>query len=312
MNLRTLTDAQLHSKIQETAQKHRAITLELLNEINEVERRHLYSKFKCSSIHDYCVRELKMTSGNAWHHMNAARLLREIPAIQEKVLTGAIAVTTISSAEAFFKKEARAENKFESQQKQVLLQQLQNKSTRDADKILLSNSSTPEIHFKEKLTPKSQSHSELKIYLNEQAIQNLERLCEIWSHAIPQGSLGAIIERAVNEAVEKHDPMKDIERAEIKELKKKTPALGITKSTADIRRAVWKRDQARCTFTDPRTGERCDAKHFIEEDHIFPKAMGGAYSEANIRLRCRTHNQRHAIDTFGDAKMRDHISCMQH
>jgi hypothetical protein len=296
MNLRKLTDDELHRVNVQTAEKQRAITLELLSQLNEIERRHLYSKFSCASLHDYCVRELKMSSGNACHHINAARLLREIPAIEEKVLSGAIAITTITQAEAFFKREAKVGNKFESSRKEEILSRLEEKSTREADKILFAESVQPEIHLREKISQKSASLTEVKLYFDEETMQMLLRLKEVWSHAIPNASLADVIRRSAKEAVKKNDSLKKAETGV------KTPALGFSK--AGIRRAIWKRDQSQCTFVDSRSGERCKAKHFVEEDHIKPKAMGCDFSLENIRLRCRTHNQRHAIDSYGFEKMR--------
>jgi hypothetical protein len=70
---------------------------------------------------------------------------------------------------------------------------------------------------------------------------------------------------------------------------------------------VGARDEGKCTFTDE-AGKRCGSTYFIEEDHIIPKAMGGDYSVENIRLRCRAHNQRHAINTYGMKKMNEHLN----
>jgi 5-methylcytosine-specific restriction endonuclease McrA len=193
----------------------------------------------------------------------------------------------------------------------------------------------------------------MKLHFDQENLGALNRLKEIWSHAMPHASYADLIKRAANQAVEKNDPLKKIARAEARAEKaaqagkasdvasesRRTRAFGeaarVDKSEtpaprlrgrqkseprvdsrtqepapdtkAKIRRAVWKRDQSRCTFVEPRTQERCGAKHFIEEDHIIPKAMGGAYSVEDIRLRCRVHNQRHAVDSYGLAKMREHI-----
>ena len=57
-NLKALSDDQLHSQIINTSERERAVTLELLKELNEVERRHLYSKYSCSSLQ----RHLRCTS----------------------------------------------------------------------------------------------------------------------------------------------------------------------------------------------------------------------------------------------------------
>ena len=43
----------------------------------------------------------------------------------------------------------------------------------------------------------------------------------------------------------------------------------------------------------------------LEFDHIVPAAHGGAATVANLRLRCRTHNQYEAERTFGANVMRE-------
>jgi 5-methylcytosine-specific restriction endonuclease McrA len=72
---------------------------------------------------------------------------------------------------------------------------------------------------------------------------------------------------------------------------------------ARVRRAVWKRDGGRCTFVAD-SGRRCAARRDLEFDHIDPYARDGDASIANIRLRCRAHNQYEAERTYGTEFMR--------
>ncbi len=65
-----------------------------------------------------------------------------------------------------------------------------------------------------------------------------------------------------------------------------------------IRRAVWERDGARCTFLDVR-GVRCRASAGLEFHHEQPHARGGPATVSNIALRCRAHNQLAAEHDFG-------------
>lgn len=67
---------------------------------------------------------------------------------------------------------------------------------------------------------------------------------------------------------------------------------------AAVRRAVWERDQGRCTFTSPE-GVRCTETGFLEFDHRGPFACGGAATVGNLRLACRRHNQHLARLRFG-------------
>jgi hypothetical protein len=43
---------------------------------------------------------------------------------------------------------------------------------------------------------------------------------------------------------------------------------------AEMKRRVWQRDQGRCTFVSE-SGRRCDARRFLQFDHIEPVARGG-------------------------------------
>ena len=69
-----------------------------------------------------------------------------------------------------------------------------------------------------------------------------------------------------------------------------------------VRRAVYERDQAACTFVGT-DGVQCGSRQFIEFHHCQAFALGGAHSVENITLRCRTHNLEDAVRDFGLARM---------
>jgi hypothetical protein len=65
-----------------------------------------------------------------------------------------------------------------------------------------------------------------------------------------------------------------------------------------VKRAVFERDGQQCTYVAA-DGRRCEASAFLELDHIDPKALGGSNDAANLRVRCRAHNQLWAEQSFG-------------
>jgi hypothetical protein len=67
---------------------------------------------------------------------------------------------------------------------------------------------------------------------------------------------------------------------------------------ASIRRAVFERDEGRCTYADG-TGRRCAETHGLELHHVTAFAHGGEHTEANLTLRCRSHNALAAEEDFG-------------
>lgn len=72
---------------------------------------------------------------------------------------------------------------------------------------------------------------------------------------------------------------------------------------AGVKRAVWRRDGARCAFVS-KTGRRCDERAFVEFHHVDPEAVGGEPSVSNIELRCRAHNDYEAMLFYGRDVMR--------
>jgi len=75
---------------------------------------------------------------------------------------------------------------------------------------------------------------------------------------------------------------------------------------AAVRRAVYERDSARCTFVDGR-GERCRETHYLELHHRQPFGKQGVHTAVNLTLRCRTHNALAAELDFG----REHMAQRQ-
>ncbi|HET7545769.1 MAG TPA: HNH endonuclease signature motif containing protein [Polyangiaceae bacterium] len=65
-----------------------------------------------------------------------------------------------------------------------------------------------------------------------------------------------------------------------------------------VRREAHERDRGRCAFVAA-DGRRCNARAFLEFDHIQPLARRGKADVANIRLLCRAHNHLHARHCFG-------------
>jgi hypothetical protein len=67
---------------------------------------------------------------------------------------------------------------------------------------------------------------------------------------------------------------------------------------AAVRRAVFERDEGRCTYSDP-LGRRCAETHRVELHHLRAFAWGGEHTEDNLTLRCRAHNSLAAEQDFG-------------
>ena len=65
-----------------------------------------------------------------------------------------------------------------------------------------------------------------------------------------------------------------------------------------MKQAVQRRDGGRCSFVGA-NGARCDARRFLEYDHVQPLALGGLTEVRNLRLLCSAHNAHEARRLLG-------------
>lgn len=133
----------------------------------------------------------------------------------------------------------------------------------------------------------------------------IERAKLVLRHKYPEGRLEDVLREALEILIERKDPQArlapkgDELEAEIAPQPRFLAAWrGGRYIPARIKRAVWQRDDGRCTwrFED---GQVCGSRDALEFDHFRPFAKGGRSDDArNVRLLCRMHN-RLAAETAG-------------
>ncbi len=76
---------------------------------------------------------------------------------------------------------------------------------------------------------------------------------------------------------------------------------------AQIKQAVYLRDQGRCTYISPETGRTCRSRFGLEFEHKIPVAKNGKSDTANLTLHCHSHNMRTALNEFGEEKIQSYL-----
>lgn len=307
MNLTSLCDQTLLENTKLLAAKERSATLEVLKHLREVERRSLYAVLAYSSLFEYAVKELKYSSSAAYRRIASMRLLKELPEIEEKVECGDLPLSTLSQAQSFFRIE-----KSTVVEKIEILSSLENKTSREVERELVTRSSEPVALRPEKLRVVSPVHSELKVLLEETLLKEIEELKGYLAHKLPHASIKDVLAYAVKCGLKECRPKasknliktKSAEFINNKSQNRNLPLRPPSRHVPiQIKRQVWQRDGGQCDYRNPVTGARCSSRHGLELDHIYPYALGGEHTAQNLRLRCRAHNQLAAINTFGAQKM---------
>lgn len=275
MDLRHITDSQLLKDTQNLIQWENELKTKFLHHIKEIDRRKLYSDLKCTSLHDYCVRVLKLTEAAAQRRIHAARLLVDLPEIEKKIESGALSLSNIANVVSFCNKQKINSN----EQKLKLLERIENLSARECEKTLFQISGT-ELFARE--TQKRISDSKLKIsmILSDQTMEKLKKLKGLLGKSLTQEEL---INHMADLAIA------HVEKKKFKVNSKPSPPTSEVTGryvSNKIKKAIYERD---------RQCENCGSIHHLNFDHRQPFALGGKSTEENLRLLCFQCNQRGRI-----------------
>jgi len=118
--------------------------------------------------------------------------------------------------------------------------------------------------------------------------EKLERLRGLLRSDVPDGDLGAVVEKAVDLMLERLEARKYGRTRSPR--KKRAPCDPSSRDIpAEVKRTVYDRDGGQCTFVDE-TGRRCPEGHRLEYHHRQPFGRGGGKETGNICLLCHRHN----------------------
>lgn len=271
MNLSHLSDQKLLSQTQVLATQERELLIQVCYHLREIERRRLFAALKYQSLMDYAIYELKYSETQAVRRISAMRLLSELPEIETDMASGQINLTNATLAQTLFSKEKKSGRTWTREQKLQIVNGLKNRSTREAKKLV--GAINPEM----KLKPLTYDMIEDDL-LREKLLQ----LKGQFAHTNPNLSLHELLHKLCDLV-----------------LGKSTPAKPRLDSQAEIIREVRRRAGHRC--------ENCNSRYALEIDHIQPKSLGGQDMIENLRLLCRTCNQRASIEKLGHRRMAKYL-----
>jgi 5-methylcytosine-specific restriction endonuclease McrA len=175
---------------------------------------------------------------------------------------------------------------------------------------------------------------ELKMILSKEAHDKMKELQQLFSHTLKTGAASELFEILIEREIVRQRKMKPVSSEEnsapssenisseissFDQLPENISSKGspIRTSTAaavrteivrsrkhisnSLRREIWKRADGCCEAKE-KSG-RCKSRYRLELDHIIPHARGGGDTFENLRLYCRAHNLRHAMESYGSEVM---------
>jgi 5-methylcytosine-specific restriction endonuclease McrA len=354
-----LSDGALSRELAALVSRDRATTAELLAHVAEFDLRRLYAPAGYSSMHAYCVGELRLSEDAAMKRLQAARLARGFPVIFGMVADGRLHLSAVCLLSHWLTHDNAKD----------LLAAATHRTKAEIEKLIAERFPRPDVparvlpiavppavlepapgqvdHAKPERTcdgavamplalsvgvqesEPAPGQVESRVPVNPQPLlppaprprvaplaparysvqftagqgthDLLRRAEDLLGHRLNSEEMDQIFALGLQELIAQLEKQKfaatDHPRAQ------RGPARG-RHIPAEVKRRVQARDQGRCTYVSEH-GRRCDARRFLEYDHIEPVARGGRSTVENPRLRCRAHNQYEAECAFGSGFMHE-------
>jgi hypothetical protein len=148
----------------------------------------------------------------------------------------------------------------------------------------------------------------LNVTVSAEFMAELEQVRAALSHQCPDGNFEHVVREAFKLVLERDRKRKaqtdrpPRQQESAPRPRPDAPAGNDRHVPAAVKRAVWQRDQGRCTWPMG-DGELCGSTRRIEFDHNLEVALGGKPVTENIRLLCKSHNLMKAELHLGKALM---------
>ncbi|WP_413584872.1 HNH endonuclease [Bdellovibrio sp. HCB274] len=330
--MKHLSNNQLLAKVKDLVQQERRIQVEFLRHLREVEERRLFLDIGYGSLFDYVTKELGYSESAGYRRIQAMRLLKSVPEVQEKISNGEMTLTTAAQVQSFIRMETKREGGVSVECKRDLVAAVQSKSSREVEKILISHSPAAALPA-ERVRALTETHMEVRLNIDEQLRRKLDHLKGLLSHSQYDMNYAELIELLADRELKRSDPelrrinsermvshskpqpcdrtatpapkvICNIETESKKEKVETQTEINRVASEnskprqryipASIRNQVWKRDGGCCAYVSPE-GKKCDSRYQIQFDHIQLYSKGGGHSLENLRLLCANHNRNRAF-----------------
>lgn len=313
-DLRQMADDELAELVSGLAMSERERKAALVESIAELDARRLYLAAGCASLFVYCTQVLHLSEPAAYLRIEVARLCRRFPGILPRLADGRLSLATatiIGSVLTEDNQHAMLDKFAYMSRREVELtiasmrsplsvpgavRKIEADSTATGEREADSGRASVALAVKRPpLLPISADSYLVQFTLSHDGHARLLRAQNLLRHAIPNGEIAAIFERALATMVrELEDKKFGAPKRERRDAGPTRPSRYVPKK---VRNAVWMRDGGQCAFVG--TQGRCTEKAFLEYHHVIPFAAGGETTVENIQLRCASHNAYEATVWFG-------------
>lgn len=308
-----------NQKFAVAVKSERKITGEILKQILEFEDNKYHIELGFHSLFDWLTRGHGYDEGSAYRRISAARAMRAVPEVEQKLQDGKTTMTNLAKAQTVFRQAGKLSN----EQKREALEKIEGQTTAQATQTLFTL--FPEAASKVNQDRKvviDENQVRVSYNMNNEQAAIVQHARELLSHAVPSCGEAELITYLAKYFIIREDPAvkaqnkrrakasdarsastgrheqaknysqeKHARENHLSEKRSSTAVASKHRVTVKVRAQVIHEDGRQCTYTEPITGMRCINRVRLETDHIQMQAHGGTHERDNLRCFCRVHNQ---------------------
>lgn len=167
------------------------MTAKLVECLAEMEERRLHLLAGFPSMFEFCTKQPKMSEGEAFRRILAARLGKRFPVVHALLASGAVHLSALALLRDYLTEENHAE----------LLEAVSGKSNRDVQLLLARRFPQPDSPSRiapARIEPLSERRFRVEFTAGASLVEKLELCRDLMSHANPAGDLAVVVERALD------------------------------------------------------------------------------------------------------------------
>ncbi|MNS80035.1 HNH endonuclease [compost metagenome] len=303
--LSKMTNDELESSLEFHISNERKILSFVLDHIKEVVKRELHLEKGFPDVKRYLMKRYGYSEPAARRRVEAARTLKDVPLLAEKVKDGALCLSMIGELNRAIKeKENVSREKVSPAQKTELVAMISGKTVPETQQQLAQaldiqirdyehhrvqkdGSVRSELTFSKKLNEKLERCRDLASHQLQQDHKNhtLESVIEILADAFLSVNGESVDDGPEGKSHAPRSAIVSTSETDPTESRKLNKTL-----TPKTRREVLARDKC-CQFTDPKTGQVCGSKFTLQADHKTSRWAGGNHELKNLQALCANHNR---------------------
>src|SRR5229473_1319469 len=318
--MESISARDLDRRLADLVRSERHLVVQFVVELAGFAKRELYRELGYTSLFYYCVRQLGLSKSSAFRRSEVARLIARFPVIAEQLAEGRMSIRALVELREVLTEEnhaevlARAEGKSQEEAQLLAVEYKPKPVPRDvvralpmppaplvALSVVPAGTETPPAP-PEVVKPLTPDRRRLNVTVSADFMAELAQVRAALSHKCPGGEFEQVVREAFKLVLErdrKRKALTDRPRAQSDTTCENENDRYVL---AAVKRAVWERDQGRCTWPMG-DGELCGSTHRLEFDHDLEVALGGKPTIGNIRLLCKSHNRMKAEQHLGRTLM---------